>query len=112
VKVIVLPNDLFYEKNNDDLDHLCTLKGRWMALVFISGILGVGCGLFGLLLSVTPYVGLSDYIAGIGHLGNWLIAFFIPLMILAAHALDKVGQIQKTIRINYCKKHGMRDEDC
>lgn len=82
-----------------------------MAVLFVSGILGVGCGVFGLAMSVMPYIGLSDYLAGIGHIANWFIAFFIPLMLLAAHALDKAGQARKAIRTAHARKHGLMDED-
>jgi hypothetical protein len=107
-----LPNNLYYGKNERDLNDLCRSEKRWMAIVFLSGTLGVGSGLLGLTLSGLTWFGFSDYAAGFGHLGNWMIAVFIPMMILASHALDKAGQARKAIRIAHAKKHGLKDADC
>lgn len=112
MKVIVLPNNLFYGKNDHELDDLCRSEKHWMTVLFASGIFGVGSGVLGLILSGLTWFGLSDYARGVGHLGTWLIALFLPLMILSAHALDRVGQARKAIRVHYLKKHGLNDEEC
>jgi hypothetical protein len=112
MKVIVLPNNLYQESDDREFDKLCRSERRWMTVLFISGIFGAGSGLLGLFLGGLTWIGVSDSATGIGHISNWLIAFFLPLMVLAAHALDKAGEARKAIRIARCKKYELRNEEC
>jgi hypothetical protein len=104
VKVIVLPNNLYYRKNDLELDDLCRSERRWVTVLLLSGVLGAGSGLLGLILSGLTWFGFSDAAPGFGHLGTWLVAIFFPLIFLSAHALDKIGEARKAIRIAQCRK--------
>lgn len=109
MRVIVLPNNLFRE--NVDEEKLNKTITRWKTVLFISAVSGVFSGVIGLVLSGLTLLGLSDYLRGVGHLGNWMVAAFFPLMILAAHALDKMQAAKKVLRLDKCRKQGLKDED-
>jgi hypothetical protein len=109
VKVIILPNNLFSEPIDEE--GLNKSVARWKAVLFISAACGVFSGVIGLVLSGLTLLGLSDYLSGVGHLGNWMVGAFFPLLILAAHALDKVQDAKKVLRLTSCRKQGFKDDD-
>ena len=110
MKVMVLPNNLIDEPTGEA--RLNKSISRWKAVLFICAGCGVFFGVIGLVLSGLTLVGLSDYLRGIGHLGTWMVAAFFPLLMLAAHALDKVNAARKILRLNKCRKQGLKVEDC
>jgi hypothetical protein len=105
MRVIILPNNLFSEP----MDEAALNKSvtRWKAVLFISAACGSFSGMVGLVLSGLTMLGLSDYLLGVGHLGNWMVGAFFPLLIVAAHALDKVQDAKKALRLASCRKQGL-----
>lgn len=81
----------------------------WNIALFISALLGAVSGLGGLVIGFISLVGLTDREQGLSILGTLLIVASFPLFILAAHCLDKTGEIDKAIRLEYCRQHGLND---
>lgn len=106
---MVLPNNLLREPVDEE--RLNRTVTRWKTLLFITAVCGVFSGVIGLVLSGLTLLGLSDYLRGVGHFGNWMITAFFPLLILAAHALDKVQAAKKVLRLEKCRKQGLKDEE-
>ena len=95
---------------NDSSDHK-SLKFWTNALLF-SSILGIVLESAGLFISGLSLFGLVQNRSGISRLGIWLIIGFFPLLILAAHCLDKIGKANKTLRIEHYKRLRMISADC
>lgn len=82
----------------------------WKIGILISGSLGNICGFLGLLSSFESFFGVTKQ--SLSGIGTVLIAASFPLLFLAAHCMDKSGEIEKAIRLNYCRQHGLKDDEC
>jgi hypothetical protein len=76
--------------------------------------IGAGVGLLGgtFILVCALFLTVFQYLYSETPHGSWLFAVVLPLWILGAHCFDKVEEIDKARRIEYCKQHGMSDEEC
>lgn len=70
---------------------------------------GAGIGLLGgtLLLFGGGFLVIFQYFSGEKPLGIWLFLIVLPLWILGAHCFDRIEEIDKAGRIEYCKQHGI-----
>ena len=84
-------------------------EGRWTIWH-----VGAGIGLLGgtFILGCAVFLSVFQYFYGEAQHGIWLYAIVLPLWIIGAHCFDKVEEIEKAQRINYCRQHGMTDEEC
>jgi hypothetical protein len=105
VRVIILPNNLF-NASGVDVERLARIEKRWRTLLFTSASLGVLFGVTGLTLGALSLLGLPDDSARFGQTGMWLVGAFIPLMLFAAHAMDKTQAARKAARMERAKKRG------
>jgi len=67
--------------------------------------IGMGIGLLGgtfLLFSVV-FLAIFQFLYSEEQHGNWLFAVVLPLWILGAHCFDKIEEIDRARRIEYCK---------
>jgi len=76
--------------------------------------IGAGIGLLGgiFILACAVFLSIFQFLYSEKPHGSWLYAVVLPLWILGAHCFDKIEDIDKARRIEYCKKHGMTDEEC
>jgi hypothetical protein len=82
----------------------------WQGAFLLSGFLGIGSGIAGLIYSFESLSGFVD--SRLSIFGTILIAAMFPLLILAAHCLDKIGEANRASRLKYCRQHGLKDQDC
>ncbi len=94
-----------------DLTPMHRSSRRWNAVLFVSMLFGaaffLGCLAIGLLTAgefIAPSTSL--YAASTILIGGSFILFG-----LAAHCLDKINASEKAIRLEYCRQHGLMDED-
>lgn len=75
---------------------------------------GAGIGLLGgtFILACAVFLSIFQYFYGEAQHGIWLYAIVLPLWIIGAHCFDKIEELDKARRIEYCKQHGMTDEEC
>jgi hypothetical protein len=69
---------------------------RWRLTLFFSAAAGIISALSGLLLGAISYFGFFRNAKAVNQTGNLLIIAAFPLMMLAAHALDKINEIKST----------------
>jgi hypothetical protein len=76
--------------------------------------IGAGVGLLGgtIILLLASFLSIFQYFYGEAQHGIWLYVIVLPLWIIGAHCLDKVEEIEKARRIEYCRRHGMTDDEC
>jgi hypothetical protein len=67
---------------------------RWKMTLFCSISAGILSALTGLLLGAISYLGLFDNANAVNQAGNLMIIAAFPLMMLGAHALDKINEIK------------------
>lgn len=87
-------------------------RRRWTAGLFVSAVLGAVSGLVGLTIGFLTLVELFVPSTILYTSGTVLIGASFILFGLAAHCLDKVAEADKAIRLEYCRQHGLRDEEC
>lgn len=85
---------------------------RWTAGLFISVIIGAASGLGGLVLGFLTLFGVLQPSTGTYTTNTMLIGAAFIFFGLAAHCLDKAAAAEKAIRLEYCRQHGMKDEEC
>jgi hypothetical protein len=67
---------------------------RWKLTLFFSFGAGVVSALSGLVLGAVSYIDFFKNGETINQIGNWLISGAFPLMMLGAHAFDKINEIK------------------
>ena len=74
---------------------------------------GAGIGLLGgtLLLFCGCFLIIFQYFSGEKPIGVWLFLAVLPLWIIGAHCFDKVDEMEKARRNEYCPKRGMTDKE-
>jgi hypothetical protein len=93
-----------------DMHRLEMSLRRWTAGLLISAVLGGLTGLTGLGIGALSILGVAHE-TSVVTLGTLSIALSFPLLILAAHCLDKVDACDKAIRLERCRKTGFKDGD-
>jgi len=93
-------------------DPLSQSKRRWKAAFLSSATLGSIAGVSGIWINALFVFGIAENKGAIGLVGIWLLVIAFPLLFLSAHCLDKVDSVERQIRLEYCKRHGLSDENC
>jgi len=86
------------------------ISGSYRTILHIGAGVGLLGGMF--ILACAAFLTIFQFFYSENPHGNWLYAVVLPLWILGAHCFDKVEDIDKARRIEYCKKHGMTDGKC
>lgn len=82
-------------------------RRMWRIGILLSGGLGILLSFVGILLSFETYTGLTG--RSVSSVGTLLLAASFPLLFLAAHCMDKVRDLDKCIRLEYCRRHGFEE---
>lgn len=72
---------------------------RWFLILVSSATSAIICGFSGLILSGLAYFDLVENTSRFSRFGIWLIIAVFPLIMLMAHALDKIEAIEKEKKI-------------
>lgn len=84
---------------------------RWTTGLFVSAMLGAVSGLVGLTIGFLTIGELIVPSTSLYTVSAVLIGASFILFGLAAHCLDKADGADKAIRLEYCRQHGLKDED-
>ena len=68
---------------------------RWRATFFFGCITGIISAVAGLILGAVSYTSLFRNARAVNQTGNLLIVAAFPLMMLGAHALDKLNELKR-----------------
>ena len=69
---------------------------RWRATLFFGFIAGIVSAVSGLILGAVSYTGFFRNPRAANQAGNLMIIAAFPLMMLGAHALDKINEIKRS----------------
>lgn len=72
---------------------------------------GAGIGLLGgmLVLFCGAFLTIFQFFYSENPHGSWLFAVVLPLWVIGAHCFDKIEELDKARKIEYCRQHGMTD---
>ncbi|HEY8559097.1 MAG TPA: hypothetical protein VIL74_01745 [Pyrinomonadaceae bacterium] len=70
-------------------------RQHWTLTLFVSVGAGVVCAVAGLILGAISYLGFGETADRLNLLGNLMIIAAFPLMMLGAHALDKINELKQ-----------------
>lgn len=70
-------------------------SSRWFLILVSSAASAIVCGVSGLILSGLAYFDVVENTSRFSRFGIWLIVVVFPLIMLMAHALDKIEAMQK-----------------
>jgi len=73
-------------------------KRKWDVCLLVSSISAAVTGIFGLVLSAAVFVDLVPHDGMLSIFGSLLLAVSFPLLVLAAHCLDRIDEIKHAIR--------------
>jgi hypothetical protein len=85
---------------------------RWNTGLLVSGVLGIVSGLAGLAIGSVTMLEFVVPNTTLYTTGTILIGGSFVLFGLAAHCIDKADAADKALRLEYCRQHGLKDEDC
>ena len=76
----------------------------WSCAMMVSGVLGVFCGVTGLLINLMFLTGAAENKGEMGLLSVWLLVLAFPMLWLTSHCLDKADELDKRIRMQRCER--------
>jgi len=76
----------------------------WTEILGFSAVLGCLCVILGWVLSIEAVVGIAG--RRWSSIGAVFIALFFPLMLIAAHCMDRAQAASRAIRLDYYRKYG------
>jgi hypothetical protein len=95
MKVITLETPAIIKNTEKEFSDNTKIRiTRWSAVLYLSIAGGLSCTSTGLVLGAISYLGMFKDSDAVNQLGNFLIIAAFPLMMLGAHALDKINQIK------------------
>lgn len=98
MKDIVLQKPLIVEQETQSAEKKAL--NRWNYLLFVSIGGGILLGLSGLILGTISYLNVFKNAVRVNFIGNLMIIALFPLLMLGAHALDKISEIRKKEKEN------------
>ena len=98
----------YFPANEDSRSEQAMRETRLTAGLCVFAGLAIATGLGGLGIGTASIFHLIDSHSWTALAGTVLLCSAFPLMILAAHCMDKLGEVRKAARIDYCRKNGMR----
>jgi hypothetical protein len=110
MKTIILSNSLYMEKRTAGTALEFDLR-KWRSSFVITAMLGGICGLIGLTLSVIHLFGSSGAYHFLDNVGAGFLVVALLLFSFAAHSLDNAHEAETTMRIDRCKRTGMKVDE-
>src|SRR5215204_3233900 len=105
MREIALPRVTNRLVERSDIYSLTKQRSQWLIGFIFSAILGAALGITGITISGLVSLGLSAKESALNNFDTLLFAGMFPLIILAAHCLDKAGDAKKAIKaITYKRK--------
>lgn len=83
----------------------------WRTAVIWSASLGCICGLVGVVLGVLSLIGLSSAFHLLDNVSALSLVTAFLALAFAAHSFDKAHEVENQLRIERCKKAGMKVDD-
>ena len=111
MRALTLPNTLYTEKKTMSRTALEASLENWKLTLVVGSVFGGICGLVGMILGLMSLLGFLNNYPLLNGAGTLLLVIAFPLIILAAHSLDKAYEIDKEITIQYCRQTGMTDKE-
>ena len=94
MKEVLLKKPIVAEKAKLSERERKTLR-RWRATLFFGFIAAIISAASGLILGAVSYTSLFRHARAVNQTGNLLIVAAFPLMMLGAHALDKINELKR-----------------
>ena len=108
MRELTLPNSLYLKKAKEMSRTTLELRlERWKRALIISIVLGGFFGIVGTMLGMLSLLGLLSSYRLLDQLGTAFLVVAFPLIVLAAHCLDKAHEVEKVIRAEYCRQTGI-----
>ncbi|HVF30587.1 MAG TPA: hypothetical protein VNA22_06430 [Pyrinomonadaceae bacterium] len=82
---------------------------RWRAGMSLAALSGAMTGLAGLALALVNAFGVALSTTSLYSIATLLIGASFVFFGLAAHCLDRADAEDKASRIEYCRRHGLKD---
>lgn len=95
MKELAIPFEAVSE-NTREIPTVQNNRQRWIRALSFTSLSGVLVGLNGLIISALSLFGIIEKTSFINHLGTLFIVIAFPLVMFSAHAMDKIGEIDRT----------------
>ena len=80
----------------------------WSFAMMASGIIGVFCGVTGLMINVLFLFAIAENEGLMRLLSIWLLVLAFPMLWLTSHCLDRVDSLDRAIRLDRCGRTGLK----
>lgn len=95
MKDIVLPPATFPKSTDQDVSIADNNRERWCPALYFCSVGGFSVILTGLSINALTFFDFIENAKQINRIGAWLIAAAFPLAMFAAHAMDKLAEINR-----------------
>jgi hypothetical protein len=106
---MISPNIPLYAMKDPTELSLEKAHSRWTIGLFLSATIGTLAGLLGLVINGLFLIGVMERTGKISLIATWLIVAAFPLLMLAAHCLDRADAARRSLRLEYCRRHGLKN---
>jgi hypothetical protein len=93
-------------------DRLVRCKRQWSAGFLVSASLGGMSGITGIVINALFLFEIAENKGAISLAATWLLVAAFPLLFVGAHCLDRIDTVERAIRAEYCREHGLEDDEC
>lgn len=108
MRELTLPNSLYLKKAKEiSRPALASKLELWKRMLIVSIVLGGFFGIVGTTLGMMSLLGLLGSYRMLDQLGTAFLVVAFPLVVLAAHCLDKGHEVEKAIRVEYFRRTGI-----
>ena len=110
MRELTLPNSLYLKKAKKmSRTALESSLERWKRALVISIVLGGFFGVVGMTLGMMSLLEMLGAYRFLDSLGTAFLVIAFPLVVFAAHCLDKAHEIEKVVATEYCRRTGIVD---
>lgn len=100
MKELAIPFEAVSVETTPKISNVKNTRQKWIWALSFSSLSGVLVGLTGLLISGLNFFGAIEKTSVFSHLGTLLIVIAFPLAMFGAHAMDKIGEIDRIEKQN------------
>jgi hypothetical protein len=104
MRSIAIPGTVVRDASRES--DLMRRRRRWGTFLTASGSMAVVTGLFGVVFAVVALLDIVPHFGRISRMANVMLVLTFPILIFAAHCLDKIDEINAAIR-----EHNFRSKE-
>lgn len=110
--LVIPPKSERQVEKTSDVSPLNAAVAMWTDVLLLSTGLGIAMVVCGLGIAAVSAFGLVPAHGGTTLVGTLLLLLAFPMLGLVAHCMDKLDDLNRKVREEFCRRFGLSDEEC